>query len=133
MNLNRVSHRKLIVHFRPIQAEDNSRSIINSLLRTDGVESAEYSGSRLTVTYMFPEATIESILSIIGRTADSNMQQPLNRFKNSILAVMEINERDNLAHAGGWHCYVEDIYLHHFDPGLSARIDIRKQTWRKYN
>lgn len=133
MNFNSVSHRKLIVHFRPARAEDNFRVIINALLHFDGVESADCRGGRLTVTYTFPEATIESILSIIDRTADGNMQQPLNRVKNSILAIMEINERDNLAHAGGWHRYIEDIYLRHFDPGLADRIDIRKQTWRKYN
>lgn len=133
MNFTRNYCRKLVVRFRQAQAEVDSRPMLNSLQPLNGVDNTELSGNRLVVTYSFPETTIGSILDAINRTAGIGRQQPFNRFKNSILAFMENNERDNLTHAGGWYRYIEDIYMRHFDPGLNDRIDIRKQTWRKYN
>ena len=132
MTINHTIRRRMSVYFKQAPVADNTREIIKSLLRIDGVDSADLTGKRLVVAYKFPDVTIGSVLSCIERVACRDAQQALNRFKNSAIAFMESNERDNLVHAGGWHRYIEDIYISHFDPGLNDRIDIRKQTWRKY-
>ena len=132
MSGNHTKHRKLLVRLKHVLAGEDSRTVITSLLAVDGVDDVEITGDQMNIYYLFPETTMDSILSIIDQVTGLARQKKLNRYKNTILAFMETNERDKLIYACGWRRYIEDIYMRHFDPGLNDRIDIRKQTWRKY-
>lgn len=132
MNSHGLKHRKLTVYFKQAQEEKCKTALIESLLLADGVNNADIDDKQLVVSYSFPEVTAECIMASINQTVGRSAQQPLNRLHNFIRAYMETNERVNLACVSGWHRYVEDVYMHHFDPGMNDKIDIRKQTWRKY-
>ena len=132
MKRERDSRRKLTIRFTHAVAAADARRMITSLQYADGVEEVNLVGGKLTVAYRFPGTTIPAVLAALDQVAGGYRQPPLQRLLNHCRAFMEKNERDNLLSACGWHRYIEDIYMHHFDAGLKARIDIRKQTWRKY-
>jgi len=132
MNQRDHNYRTLTISFKHRLDEETVHALIKSLLLVDGIDNADINDNKLLITYSFPEVPVESILASIDQAVGRTEQQPLNRLKNSIRVLMENNERTNLNCAGGWHRYIEDIYMHHFDPGMNDKIDIRKQTWRKY-
>ena len=132
MNSRCDRQRHLTVRFKQALAEQQSRAMITCVQAVDGVASADPCDNRLDILYSFPETTVGTILTGIDQIAGKAVQQPLNRFINALLIFQEMNERDHLLCAGGWHRYIEDIYLRYSDPGLDERIDIRRQTWRKY-
>ena len=132
MKLRHDRRRKFTVRFKDAVPTAAVRPMLTTLRDMDGVEAVQLVAGRLTMTYRFPGTGMPAILTALEEVAGGTRQQPLNRLLNHCRAFMEKNERDNLLSACGWHRYIEDIYMRHFDAGLNARIDIRKQTWRKY-
>ena len=132
MNSGRDKHRQLTLGYRQALSEDDAQSVIRSVLSIDGVTGADFHGGRLSIAYNFPEVTLLPILTAIDQVTVTAVQQPLNRIRNRLLAFLEGIERDHQLCSGGWHRFIEDIYMRCRDPGLHDRTDIRSQTWRKY-
>lgn len=132
MKPNRNSRRKFTVRFKDAVPADEARLMLTTLRHADGMEEAGLVDGKLIVEYRFPGTTIAAVLAVVDQAAGTYRQQPLNRFINHCRAFMEKNERGNLLSNCGWHRYIEDVYMHHFDTGQNTRVDVRKQTWRKY-
>lgn len=124
--------RHMSVRFRQALSENASPTVTATLLSIEGVTGAAVRGSRLDIAYTFPEANVKTILAGVDQVTCKAAQRPLNRFNNMLFSFLETNERDHLLCAGGWHRYIEDIYLRCSDHGLNDRSDFRNQTWRKY-
>jgi len=124
--------RRRVIRIKPGKAGTSPAEIKREVLAVAGVDSADYHDGNLIVHYQFPETTLAKILSTIKQCNVLSLQKPLNRLTNLILAFMEENEKDYQTYSYGWHRYLEDIYRQHFDSGQHDRLDIRKQTWRKY-
>ena len=127
-----MSSRHHTIRFKRTETGASAEAITRAVRTIAGVDSADYYDGNLSVSYQFPETTLATILQTIRPDNVQVSQQPLNRIKNLMLAFMEENERDYLIYSCGWHRYLEDIYRRYYDAGVHGRIDIRKQTWRKY-
>ena len=124
--------RRRVIRIKPGKAGTSPAEIKREVLAVAGVDSADYHDGNLIVHYQFPETTLATILRTLGQCNVQVLSKPLNRLTNLLLAFMEENERDYQTYSCGWHRYLEDIYRQHFDSGQHDRLDIRKQTWRKY-
>lgn len=102
------------------------------LLALAGVDSADIDQGVLTVHYQFPATTLAAILRTLRQHEPEPALTPLQCGLLLIRAFMEENERDYIAYSCGWWRYLEDIYSRYFDSRSDSRVDIRKQTWRKY-
>ncbi|MBF8269264.1 MAG: hypothetical protein HW386_973 [Gammaproteobacteria bacterium] len=127
-----MNSRRRVLRFNQNVTDTSAAELQRTVLAIAGVESADFNDGNLIVHYQFPETTLATILRTIKQSNVQALSKPLNRYKNLILAFMEENERDYLTYRCGWRRYLEDIYRQHFDSGQHDRIDIRKQTWRKY-
>lgn len=127
-----MSIRHCTIRFKRTETGASTEAITLAVRTIAGVDSADYYDGNLSVSYQFPVTTLSMILQTIRPGNVQVSQQPLNLIKNLILAFMEENERDYLIYTCGWHRYLEDIYRRYYDAGMRDRIDIRKQTWRKY-
>ena len=124
--------RRRVIRIKPGKAGTSAAEIKREVLAVAGVDSADFHDGNLIVHYQFPETTLAAILRTLRQSNVQVLPKPLNRLTNLLLAFMEENERDYQTYSCGWRRYLEDIYRQHFDSGQHDRIDIRKQTWRKY-
>ena len=127
-----MTSRRRILRFNHNVTNTSAAELQRTVLAFEGVDKVDYSGGKLSVHYQFPATTLAAILQTIGQGDVQKLLNPLNRYTNLILAFMEENERDYLTYNCGWRRYLEDIYRQHFASGQTDRINIRKQTWRKY-
>ena len=127
-----MSSRHCTIRFKRTETGASTAAITRAVRAIAGIDSADYYDGNLSVSYQFPETTLATILQTIRPGNVQVLLQPLNRIKNLMLAFMEENERDYCTYTCGWHRYLEDMYRRYYNNGMHDRIDIRKQTWRKY-
>lgn len=98
----------------------------------EGIDNALINENNLAIQYQFPVTTKKAMLSALAKLTDNTDIGLFHRIRNMIAAFMEENEKDFLICPGGWHRYIEDIYVDYFDLRHGGKNDVRKQTWRKY-
>jgi len=126
-----MSGRSLNIRMQP-GAAATTVLLQRELLSLAGVDSADFNQGVLTVHYQFPATTLAAILDTIRQHETELVLSPLQRGMQLIRTFMEGNERDYITYSCGWRRYLEDIYSQYFYSHSDRRVDVRKQSWRKY-
>lgn len=100
-----------------------------SLRQLEAVEDVRLEGRQCRVRYRFPALGFAEIWA--RAQASVGVPFPLaTRIRCGLVAVMEDNERDHLAHPDGWHRRLAALHARRFEPPHGG--DTRRQTWQQY-
>ncbi len=127
---SRIENRS--IKLRKPLTDSAGKALLSDLNALEGVRMAQVAAQTIEIEYDFPLLCFSEIWSLLNSRLETNHLGRMQKWRLSLLAYMQENEKDHMLKPAHWHLFVRDIHVHHSALRQAASANRKKQLWRKH-
>ena len=119
------------IKLRKSLTDSAEKALLSDVLTLEGVKSAEINDLQIDISYDFPLICFSEIWTVLNSRLETSSLGQMQRWRLSLIAYMQENEKQHLFKPAHWHLFVRDIHVHHHTLRQTVHNNNHKHLWRK--